>query len=291
MTPREIQICERVYHIRTQIAKWSQPDLARALGITQNQLAGVEYKRAPLRFSMAKFFCEKFDVNQRWLALGVKPVQPKFDVPMEYSFLVKPNSLYSAVFDGWLDGQTKQIEDSLIEMVGEDNFRTGNFDDAIFSHVRPGSEAPVQSLVFYVKKVVALQLNQLPDDLRLKYGNALLKATESFELKHSKRIAQTQSPAERKFLVDTGGLKENALTETSKASKLVGEVKIAPQWPTLKKRLQKATREIGAKPALAKILNVDPTQISQWLSESQSAREPGGDYALRMLKWVELQER
>lgn len=85
--------------------------------------------------------------------------------------------------------------------------------------------------------------------------------------------------------------KKQSLTDTSEQPRSIGDVKIASQWPELKKRLQKATEEIGAKPALAKVLNVDPTQISQWLSESKSAREPGGDYALRLLKWVELQER
>ena len=84
--------------------------------------------------------------------------------------------------------------------------------------------------------------------------------------------------------------RNDVLTDSSSIARTKADVKIAPQWPELKKRLQKATAAIGSKPALAKVLSVDPTQISQWLSESQSAREPGGDYALRMLKWVELQE-
>lgn len=82
--------------------------------------------------------------------------------------------------------------------------------------------------------------------------------------------------------------KENDLTNTSGS---FTDVPVKAQWPDLKKRLQKATAPIGAKTALSKILNVDPTQISQWLSDSKSAREPGGEYALQMFKWVELQER
>jgi hypothetical protein len=84
--------------------------------------------------------------------------------------------------------------------------------------------------------------------------------------------------------------KKIKLTETSDFVTGIGDVKIAPQWPELKQRLQKATEPVGLKPALAKALGVDPTRISQWLSESKNAREPGGDYALRMLKWVEHQE-
>lgn len=58
------------------------------------------------------------------------------------------------------------------------------------------------------------------------------------------------------------------------------------QWPELKKRLRQATAQIGAKSTLAKILKVDPTQISQWLSDSKSAREPGAEYALQMQAWL-----
>jgi hypothetical protein len=86
------------------------------------------------------------------------------------------------------------------------------------------------------------------------------------------------------------GKQKYVLTDTSEFAKLTADMKIAPQWPPLKKRLQKATEAIGVKPALAKVLNVDPTQISQWLSESKSAREPSGDYALRLEKWVEKWE-
>lgn len=83
---------------------------------------------------------------------------------------------------------------------------------------------------------------------------------------------------------------DDDLTKASEPFKRVADVKIKSQWPGLKKRLQQATEAVGMKPALAKALDVDPTQISQWLSDKATAREPGGDYALRMLKWVELQE-
>lgn len=78
------------------------------------------------------------------------------------------------------------------------------------------------------------------------------------------------------------------LTESS-GSVTTGDVKA--QWPELKKRLRAATAAIGAKSKLAEFLKVDPTQVSQWLSKSKSAREPGAEYALQMLRWCEQQER
>jgi len=79
------------------------------------------------------------------------------------------------------------------------------------------------------------------------------------------------------------------LTKASAADLLNAPMK--PQWPILKTKLQEMMEHPGARAALVKYLKVDPTQISQWLSEAQSAREPGGEYTLQMLKWVELQER
>lgn len=59
-------------------------------------------------------------------------------------------------------------------------------------------------------------------------------------------------------------------------------------WQELRKRLIQATEPSGEMTALAKWLDVPLASVSRWLSGD---REPGGDYALRMLKWVEDRER
>ena len=46
---------------------------------------------------------------------------------------------------------------------------------------------------------------------------------------------------------------------------------------------RKAARP-GAKADLARELKVAPARITEWLS---GKKEPGGDYALRLQKWVE----
>ena len=63
------------------------------------------------------------------------------------------------------------------------------------------------------------------------------------------------------------------------------------QWPLLKKRLQKAAQPVGTKSKLAEFLGVKIASVSQWLSDSDSQREPGAETTLQLLKWVELQER
>jgi hypothetical protein len=58
--------------------------------------------------------------------------------------------------------------------------------------------------------------------------------------------------------------------------------------PKLLERLNKATSERGKKTALANFLGVSLAMVSQWLS---GKREPGGETTLKLLHWVEQQER
>ena len=58
--------------------------------------------------------------------------------------------------------------------------------------------------------------------------------------------------------------------------------------PGFRERLKKALAERGRKTALAKLLGVPLASVSQWLS---GEREPGGEYTLKLLRWVEQQER
>jgi transcriptional regulator with XRE-family HTH domain len=53
-------------------------------------------------------------------------------------------------------------------------------------------------------------------------------------------------------------------------------------------RLNKATSQRGMKSKLAKVMGVPLSNVSQWLS---GEREPGGETTLRLLRWVEQQER
>jgi transcriptional regulator with XRE-family HTH domain len=63
---------------------------------------------------------------------------------------------------------------------------------------------------------------------------------------------------------------------------------LKPQLPSLLDRLNAATLERGRKSELAKFLGVSLVQVSQWLNRD---REPGGETTLRLLKWVEQEER
>jgi transcriptional regulator with XRE-family HTH domain len=63
---------------------------------------------------------------------------------------------------------------------------------------------------------------------------------------------------------------------------------VQPRLPELIDRLRNATMEHGRKTELAKWLGVSPQKVTDWLSERV---EPSGETTLRLLYWVEKQER
>lgn len=78
---------------------------------------------------------------------------------------------------------------------------------------------------------------------------------------------------------------QNSLTDSSSAGK-VPDVKSV--LPDLRKRLKKATSRRGKKSELARFLGAPLASVSRWLSGLQ---EPGGETTLRLLTWVEQEER
>jgi transcriptional regulator with XRE-family HTH domain len=75
------------------------------------------------------------------------------------------------------------------------------------------------------------------------------------------------------------------LTESA-TSEILAVVKA--QLPRLRERLNRATKETGKMSALAEFLGVPLASVSRWLS---GKREPGGEITLKLLHWVEQQER
>ena len=75
------------------------------------------------------------------------------------------------------------------------------------------------------------------------------------------------------------------LTDSESADK---HSAVKSQLPNLLERLNRATKETGKMSALAVFLKVPLASVSRWLS---GKREPGGEITLKLLQWVEQQER
>jgi len=82
--------------------------------------------------------------------------------------------------------------------------------------------------------------------------------------------------------------RENDEHDLTFISEYVNNLDVTPKLPSLLKRLNEATAKRGKKSELAKFLGVSLVQVSQWLTGD---REPGGETTLRLLHWVDQQER
>jgi len=134
-----------------------------------------------------------------------------------------------------------------------------------------------------------------PAPVKTQYGRSLLKAEKEFQKRYDRqneksagsRAARTQAAMAAGLLVpleDWHAKKDLTDSENAGISIAVKE-----QLPGLLERLKKATRQSGKKSELAKrVLRVPLASVSRWLSGD---REPGGEVALKMLRWVEQQER
>jgi DNA-binding transcriptional regulator YiaG len=98
----------------------------------------------------------------------------------------------------------------------------------------------------------------------------------------------TFDDAKRMWNVEFVGPEESEnklLTDTESAEKLPP---VKSQLKNLLADLNRLTEEQGKKTELAEFLGAPLASVSRWLS---GEREPGGETTLKMLRWVEQQER
>ena len=126
-------------------------------------------------------------------------------------------------------------------------------------------------------KSFGAHIDQLPPFLYWEYYRKLQSSSDEFLQSHVEEVSSFGK-------LELNPIK-NELTNTSIRGK---QVEVKSQLPSLLDRLNRATSETGKISALADFLGAPLASVSRWLS---GKREPGGEITLKMLKWVEQQER
>ncbi len=263
MNSQEMAICCRLRDLRRQIG-WTQTQFAHAFGTTRDQLASIEYGRNPLRYWLADRVCEKANICQQWLACGDDPKEGYVRLPPEIGLEIKATELFSSAWHrriGRLVKKRVTESQALKQTIASD----------------PNAPEKILENGFYYLKLIATQRVQ-PEF----YGdlcNALMAQMSAFINSHD---SPDQPPAS---LLSEKNTPKNSLTSISLKSK---------EWG-MKSEIQKLIEQVkhrasgpGAKSNLARTLGVAPARISEWLS---GEKEPGGEYTLKLLHWVEQQER
>lgn len=99
-----MEIGFRLAEMRTFL-RYSQYDVATRLNITRERLSSYESGRLPVKASVALAFCCRYNVSERWLAIGTPPKHPCLynNIPLHLLNL-RPNALFSYAYDHALAG-------------------------------------------------------------------------------------------------------------------------------------------------------------------------------------------
>lgn len=263
MNDQERAICRRLGILRKQLG-WTQTEFAHAFDTKRDQLASVEYGRNPLRYWLADRVCERLDVCQQWLACGEDPMRGYVRLPLETGLEIKPKELFSAAWHrrvGHLVKREVKASEAMKQILAND------------------PNAPDKILANRLYWLVGLATQHIPPELYHAYFDTLTAETSAFISSHA---------LQGTYLATGTPPKAPQKNSLRNVSDYVNLASVKPQMPNFLDRLKKMTAERGKKTALAKFLGVPLASVSQWLSGD---REPGGERTLRMLRWVEQQER
>ena len=262
---KEREIAIRVRRVRYSNQQ-SQPAFARALGISRDRLASIEYARTPLTVELADKIAGKFDVGLSWLATGEGSMKPSIGKILTACPEIKGKSLFSNTYSA-------AVRDRLIKNY-EFNFFTMA---AVLTDVGdlPKGKAVEQFLAQFQEQL-SESFRALPHAGKEKLLALFVRSLSRFN--YDWEMGRRDNPGQ--LLAEA---KKEDLTETATSDKTES---VQGEWPKLKKRIQAATAEAGSKSKLASFLGVELAQLSKWLTDSDSKREPGAEYTLQMQAWV-----
>jgi transcriptional regulator with XRE-family HTH domain len=283
MNERERMICARIKEFRERV-NWSQKDFAAQIGISLNQLASIEYARTPLRYDIAWKIRSLFGVGLEWLSVGelTPDSTGSDDLPPPESTGLNDSALLSEVSDK-INGSVPEISYSKRKV------KKIKLDKDELSHRAFVAYALRQQIDVWIAKVPDGYTSDFSDKF-FQLAKVYLKALpeEPFSTIEARLDALLWDKMRREL---RGRLHIGSGTAKSDLTNPATSVKpddVKAQLPSLLARLNRETSETGRMSALAKFLGVPLASVSRWLS---GKREPGGEITLRLLHWVEQQER
>lgn len=186
---REREICLRFRQVRVDAGMKQAPFAAR-LDIPLSRLKNYELARSPIRYKLASKLGEEFNINQRWLALGLPPRRPYFDIANETARLIPERLLFSMVYGQLLDSLLMEELKTLSEIEG---VPIENLEQYIVMMPQVGLGASTRTLRRHVSehhlaKHLRLTANRIPIELFEVLSSRLDEFLSRFEEQHSVEI-------------------------------------------------------------------------------------------------------
>ena len=285
MSQTERDICVRLKHFREGIV-WGQKEFADKLEASFDQIVSIEYQRTRLSYQIAWKIREIFGLSLTWLSTGYGP----------------PNE---RDLDPWPNPASIQKKSILLSEVMESlrfldlNSPAHKEQEKLWFKDRK-NKAPFRAsrsiLLSILKDNLLEWLAAIPENKTEELATEIIHIGQSFADKYAEKSdvkiavrtsaliwGEMREEIRKRLLHKTP---ENKNLTNAATSDLLAEVK--PQLPNLRERLKRATSESGKMSALADFLKVPLASVSRWVA---GKREPGGEITLKMLRWVEQQER
>jgi transcriptional regulator with XRE-family HTH domain/DNA-binding transcriptional regulator YiaG len=238
--------------------------MAEELGIHVTRLQTYEAGRVPVTNEVAQKFCSIFDVSQEWLAEGKGIINGAIVISPQYEAKMADCKLFSQAYDHHIKSsllaQTNSLPPFISKVVPQ--LSQANISVQPLRTIPALGSFSSDKVLAVLIKVLKTKLDSTPACSRVQFRNHIISAAEDFSFN------------EKSCLTDVPTNENNS--------------DVKAKLPTLLKRLNEATRKRGMKTSLAKFIGVPLSKVSEWLS---GAHEPSGENTLRLLHWVEQQER
>lgn len=275
ISKQDHEVADRLKEFRRR-CKCTRSYLAEQIGIAPAAITRIELGRVPLKYELARGIFRCLNINPYWAATGKGNPKEYICLPDSTALKAPRDAVFSEVFSNHL---TQLFERRKADLESEIGLR-----------YQRGKLAANRIQTWF---------RDVPDGLVGEFEKHIDKAAHEFFLKYPtespERVLQRKLWYEDfckqwELRISAGTqIDENSFLTDKASGDKVGSVK--GEWLKLKKQIQQATSDSGSKSKLAKSVRVDLTQLSKWLTDSDSAREPGAEYTLRMLHWVKQHER
>jgi len=268
------EIAARIKEFRVRW-KCTRPHLAAQIGVDPETLTRIEDGRVPLKYGIAGKIFSYLPINPHWAATGRGLPKGYIILPTIEELKINANAVFSEVYLGSLLPSFKN-EDEEFQLAMILRYHRGLQNaDLVKKAFRDVPEDQIGDLAQSLENFIFRFLAKHPDSDSKQELQRQIWYANAKQFFHSPNAERPNA-------------EDSEFTHLTDAETIESLPEVKAQLPNLLVRLNQATRESGRMSALAELLGVPLASVSRWLS---GKREPGGEITLKLLQWVEQQER